>query len=141
MVKYIVGLLLLVILGLAAVMLVRDDPGFVLLRYRDYSIETSLAFALVALIVAVVVLFYSLRLLRALLRLPGAMQRQSQNRRRRNPRCRTNSSSSRSSRRNRSRSSKNTGTRSGARSAAKLPPMVSFRACSRRQAWTTASSN
>ncbi len=81
MVKYIVGLLLLVILALGAVMLVRDDPGFLMLRYRDFTVETSLAFALVALIVVVIVFYYSLRLLRMLLRLPGTMQKQSQNRR------------------------------------------------------------
>ena len=48
MVKFIVSLLILVILALGAVLLVRDDPGFLLLRYRDYSVETTLAFGLVA---------------------------------------------------------------------------------------------
>lgn len=81
MVKLIVSLLVLVIVALAAVLLVRDDPGFVLLRYRDYSVETSLAFALVALIVVVVALYYSFRILRGMWRLPTTMQRQSQNRR------------------------------------------------------------
>lgn len=81
MVKYIVGLLILVIVALGAVLLVRDDPGFVLVRYRDYSVETSLAFALVALILLAIAIYYSVRLLRGLWRLPGAVQRQSQNRR------------------------------------------------------------
>ena len=81
MVKYIVGLLILVILVLGAVLLVRDDPGFVLVRYRDFSVETSLAFALVALFVAAVALHYAIKLLRGVWRLPGAVQRRSQNRR------------------------------------------------------------
>jgi len=81
MVKLIVSLLIFVIVALAAVLLVRDDPGFVLLRYRDYSVETSLAFALVALVVVVVALYYCFRLLRGMWRLPTAMQHHSQNRR------------------------------------------------------------
>ncbi|MCP4334582.1 MAG: tetratricopeptide repeat protein [Gammaproteobacteria bacterium] len=81
MVRLFVRLLILVIIALGAVLLVRDDPGFVLLRYRDYSVETSLAFALVALIVLVIAVYYAVRFLRGLWRLPGAMQRQSQNRR------------------------------------------------------------
>ncbi len=81
MVKYLVALLILIIVTLGAVLLVRDDPGFVLVRYRDYSIETSLAFALVASVVAAIAIYYAVRLLRGLLRLPGAMQRQTKNRR------------------------------------------------------------
>jgi HemY protein len=81
MVKFIVKLLFLVIVVLGAVLLVRDDPGVVLLRYRDYSVETSLAFALVALIVVVIAIYYCVRLLRGLWRLPRGMQRRSQNRR------------------------------------------------------------
>jgi len=81
MVKFIVSLLILVILALGAVLLVREDPGFLLLRYRDYSVETTLAFALVALIVAVIALYYALRFLRGIWRLPRTVRRQSQNRR------------------------------------------------------------
>ncbi len=81
MVKLIVSLLILVILALGAVLLVREDPGFLLLRYRDYSVETSLAFALVALIVAVIAIYYALRFLRGIWRLPRTVRGQSQNRR------------------------------------------------------------
>lgn len=81
MVRFIVKLLILVIIVLGAVMLVRDDPGFLMLRYRDYSVETTLAFALAALIVLAIALYYAVRLLRGVLRLPGAMQRHSENRR------------------------------------------------------------
>ena len=81
MVRFFVKLLILVIIALGAVLLVRDDPGFVLLRYRDWSVETSLAFALAALIVFAIALYYAVRLIRGLWRLPAAVQRQSQNRR------------------------------------------------------------
>ena len=85
MVKFIVKLLFLLLVlalvGLGAVLMVRDDPGLVLLRYRDYEVETTLAFALVALIVIVVVIYYCVRLLRGLWRLPRGMKRLSQDRR------------------------------------------------------------
>ena len=85
MVKFIVKLLLLLlilaIVVLGAVLLVRDDPGLVMLRYRDYTVETTLAFALVALIVLVIAFYYGVRLLRGLWRLPRSMRRHSQNRR------------------------------------------------------------
>ena len=85
MVKFIVKLLflllLLALIGLGAVLMVRDDPGLVLLRYRDYEVETTLAFALVALIVIVVAIYYCVRLLRGLWRLPRGMKRLSQDRR------------------------------------------------------------
>ncbi|HUV22129.1 MAG TPA: heme biosynthesis HemY N-terminal domain-containing protein [Gammaproteobacteria bacterium] len=81
MVKLIIRLLLLIILVLVAVLLVRDDPGQLLLRYRDYSVETSLAFAVLILVVAVIALHYSIKFLRGLWHLPGAIKNQSQNRR------------------------------------------------------------
>ena len=81
MAKFVIALLFLIILVLAGVLVVRDDPGFVLLRYKDFSIETTLAFALAALIVGVVALFYLFRFLRGLWRLPRALSRQNRNRR------------------------------------------------------------
>ena len=85
MVKFIVKLLILVmilaIVGLGAVLLVREDPGFLLLRYKDYTVETTLAFALVALIVVMIAIYYCVRLLRGIWRLPRSMKNQSQNRR------------------------------------------------------------
>jgi HemY protein len=85
MVKFIVKLLLLLLLlaivVLGAVLLVREDPGFVMLRYRDYTVETTLAFALAALIVLVIAFYYCVRFIRGLWRLPRSMRRQSKNRR------------------------------------------------------------
>ena len=81
MVKLIIRLLLLIILVLAGVLLVRDDPGQLMLRYRDYSVETSLAFAVLILVVAVISIHYSIKFLRGLWHLPGAIMNQSQSRR------------------------------------------------------------
>ncbi len=81
MVRLFVKLLILVIVVLAAVLLVRDDPGFVMLRYRGLEVSSSLATALVALIVVVIAIYYLVRLIRGLWRMPAAVQRQSQNRR------------------------------------------------------------
>ena len=81
MVRVIIKLLLVVVVVLAAVLVVRDDPGFLMLRYRDYTVETSLAFALGAVIVLAAALYYAVRILRGFLRLPGAVRRQAQNRR------------------------------------------------------------
>ncbi|MCP4472039.1 MAG: heme biosynthesis protein HemY [Gammaproteobacteria bacterium] len=85
MVKFFIRLLLLVLLlaviVLGAVLLVRDDPGLVLLRYRGWEVETSLAVAVIALIGAVIVVHFALRFVRGLLRLPRNMKNRSQSRR------------------------------------------------------------
>lgn len=77
----IIRLLLLIILVLAGVLLVRDDPGQLMLRYQGYEVATSLAFAVVALIAVVVVIHFCLKLLRGLLHLPGSIHSHSQSRR------------------------------------------------------------
>ena len=81
MAKMIIRLLLLIIVVLAGVLLVRDDPGQLMLRYRDYSVETTLAFAVLILVVLVFAMYYSLRFLRGLWHLPGSIKNLSQNRR------------------------------------------------------------
>ena len=81
MVKFVIKLLILALIVLGAVLLVREDPGFVMLRYRGWNVETTLAVALAALIVLMVVIYYLIRLLRGLWRMPTALRRQSQNRR------------------------------------------------------------
>jgi HemY protein len=85
MIKFFIRLLLLLLLlaviVLGAVLLVREDPGFVLLRYRGWEIETSLAVGVVALIAAVILVHFVIRFLRGLWRLPRSMKNRSQNRR------------------------------------------------------------
>ncbi len=81
MVRLIIKLLILVIVILGLVLLVRDDPGVVFVGYRGWEVDTSLAFALGVLVIVMVALYYGIRVLRGVLRLPDAMQRQSKNRR------------------------------------------------------------
>ena len=81
MVKFFMYLLLLVVIALGAVLLVREDPGMVMLRYHEWTIKTTLATAVVALIVAVIAMHFALRFLRGLWRLPRSMKDHSQTRR------------------------------------------------------------
>ncbi len=81
MVKYVVLLLVLVILVLGAVLVVREDPGFVMLRYRDYTVETTLAFALGIVFVAMIGFYIAVRVLRGLWRLPRSLRKGARNRR------------------------------------------------------------
>ncbi len=81
MVKLTISLLILVIAVLLAVLLVKDDPGFVLIKYADFSLETSLAFGIVAVVLAGFVIQILIRLLLILWRLPKTLSRQAENRR------------------------------------------------------------
>ena len=81
MIKFIIGLLLLVIAVLVAVLVVKDDPGFVLIRYGDFSLETSLAFGIVAVAVIGLALQLLLRILLAIWRLPATLKKQAERRR------------------------------------------------------------
>jgi len=80
-IRLVLFLLLLAVFVLGAFLLVRDEPGLVLLRYRGWEIETSLAFAVVVLIGAVIVVHFAYRFLRGLLYLPRNLKNRSQNRR------------------------------------------------------------
>ena len=79
--RWIFKLLLLAVVALAAVMAVREYPGLVMVRFLDWTVETTLWFAVVVLIVLVVAVYYLVRFLRGLLRLPDALHDRSVNRR------------------------------------------------------------
>ena len=81
MVKLIIGLLILVIAVLGAVLLVKDDPGFVLIKYGDFSLETSLAFGIVAIVVAGVLIQLVLRIFLSIWRLPQSLGKSAAQRR------------------------------------------------------------
>ncbi len=81
MVKLIISLLLVVIAVLLAVLQVQNDPGFVMIKYGDYELETSLAFAIVAVVVAAIAIQIVIRLLLVLWRMPRSMARAAENRR------------------------------------------------------------
>ena len=81
MVKFIIGLLLLVIGVLVAVLFVKDDPGFVMIRYGEFSLETSLAFGIVAVAAIGLAIQLVLRILLAIYRLPRSLKKQAHQRR------------------------------------------------------------
>jgi len=81
MFKFLSGLFLLIILVLLTVLLVQKDPGFVLIKYDEYSLETSLAFGIVAVAVAAIVIQLVFRLFFAVLRLPKTLSNKARNRR------------------------------------------------------------
>ena len=81
MVKLFISLLILIIAVLAAVLLVQDDPGFVLIKYADFSLETSLAFGVVAVVVGGLLIQLFLRFLLSIWRLPTTLTKQSEKRR------------------------------------------------------------
>ena len=81
MFKLIVGILLLAVVVLATILFVQKDPGFVLVKYGDFSVETSLAFGIIAVAIAVLLIHFIFRVLMAIWNLPGAVKRQSKGRR------------------------------------------------------------
>ncbi len=60
-------ILLALMLGVGVVAVIETDPGYVLLAYGNYTVETSLWIGLVLLLLLVVAIYLSLRLLRQLL--------------------------------------------------------------------------
>ncbi|MDJ0881631.1 MAG: heme biosynthesis HemY N-terminal domain-containing protein [Gammaproteobacteria bacterium] len=81
MVKFFISLLILVIAVLLAVLFVQNDPGFVLIKYGDFSLETSLAFGIVAVAILAVTVQIVLKLILAIWRLPRTLKRQAEHRR------------------------------------------------------------
>ncbi len=81
MVKIFISLLVLVIAILLAVLLVQNDPGFVLVKYADFSLETSLAFGIVAVVIGGLLIQLLLRFLFAIWRLPKTLAIRSEKRR------------------------------------------------------------
>lgn len=73
--------LLFIVFVLAAVLLVKEDPGFVLIQYWDYTLETTLAFGVVALAVAIIVLNIVLKILLSILRIPTLLSAHREQRR------------------------------------------------------------
>lgn len=81
MVKFFIGLLLIVIAVLAAVLAVKEDPGFVLIKYGDFKLETSLAFGIVAVVIFGLLVQILFRLFMLFWRLPRSLKKRSRNKR------------------------------------------------------------
>lgn len=72
--KYLILILVLIIAVLGGILLVQDDPGFVLIRYAGTEVTTSLAFTLAAVVALAVVMNLVFRLVMMLLRLPRSIK-------------------------------------------------------------------
>lgn len=68
-------LFLLVLVGAVSIaLIVREDPGYVLIGYGDWTLETTLALLVVALLITFVSSYYGLRFLANLWQLPHHMK-------------------------------------------------------------------
>ena len=63
------------VLGAVMVNAISQDPGYLLLTWGDYQVETSVWLALSALVLSLVLLWFVLRALRTTLRVPRALRR------------------------------------------------------------------
>jgi len=81
MFRLVVGILSLAVVVLAAILFVQKDPGFVLVKYGDFSVETSLAFGILAVAIATLLIHFIFRVLMSIWNLPGSVKRQSKSRR------------------------------------------------------------
>lgn len=81
MFKFVIGLLILVIVVLSAILFVKEDPGFLLVKYGDYSMETSLAFGIIAVAIIALLVHFIFKLIGGIWHLPLSVKRQSQGRR------------------------------------------------------------
>ena len=63
------------VLGAVLVNAISQDPGYLLLTWGDYQVETSVWLALSALALSLVLLWFVLRVLRTTLRVPRALRR------------------------------------------------------------------
>lgn len=73
MTKIIMTLLIIIVLVLAGVLLVKEDPGFLMIQYQDYSLETTLAFGVVVLAIAAVVINFVVKILLLFIRTPSLL--------------------------------------------------------------------
>jgi HemY protein len=81
MFKFLIGIMLLAIVVLGAILFVKEDPGFLLIKYGDYSLETSLAFGIIAVAVIALLVHFIFKIVTGIWHLPVSVKRQSQSRR------------------------------------------------------------
>lgn len=81
MFKFLIGLLILIVVVLGAILFVKEDPGFLLVKYGDYSLETSLAFGIIAVAIIALLIHFLFKIILGIWHIPLSVKRQSQNRR------------------------------------------------------------
>lgn len=80
--KYLMAFLLLLVVVVSVVPLLAQDPGHVVIVYSDVSIETTLSFFLIVLLLGMLVLVLAFRLLKLALGFPDLMYQRGQQRHR-----------------------------------------------------------
>jgi len=80
--KYLMALLLLLVIAVSVVPMLIQEPGHVLITYADMTIETTVTFLLITLILALVVLSILYRLIKLALGFPDFMFQRGQQRNR-----------------------------------------------------------
>ena len=73
--KLLIQTIIMLSAGIALALFVRDDPGYVLLGYGNYSVETSMAIFVVASIAIIFVSYYLIRLLGAVAHSPSTYRK------------------------------------------------------------------
>lgn len=81
MIRFYLLALLAVIVGAAAAFYLRADAGYVLISYRDWIVEASLLGFTAAMSAGLLLIYYGLKLLITVLRLPSTLRRFAQRRR------------------------------------------------------------
>lgn len=79
--KFIISILVITVLVLGAVLLIKDDPGFVLIQYAGQSLETTLAVALVGLVIASIAINIMIKFLFFIIRIRTHLKNRADKRR------------------------------------------------------------
>jgi HemY protein len=78
--RYLLALLLVLVVAVSVVPLLMQDPGSVIITYADVSIETTLTFLIIAIILSLIVLSIIYRVIKLALGFPDFMFRRGQQR-------------------------------------------------------------
>lgn len=68
--KFLFSALIVFLLAVVIALIAREDPGYVVINYRDWTLETSLILAIVAVLLAFVALYLLVRFLAGIKRMP-----------------------------------------------------------------------
>lgn len=73
MIRFILGLLLFILFGVGLTLFFKADNGYVLLRYQDWLLETSLVFFIVSLVAGIWLLLFGWRVVETIIALPASV--------------------------------------------------------------------
>lgn len=84
MIRLLIGLVIALFAAVGLALLLKEDPGYLLLSVGQLTVETTVAAAIVILLLAFTVLYIAVRLFNQLIRLPRTVKTASRKRQRRN---------------------------------------------------------